>query len=465
MDSMMWFGAAVVIACLAFAIYSKVSEKRKANKAQKDFEVIPPRTDMRETQAEFTMPIASSVSDVAVNDDAVDDLSTVTAITIKDEQGQELQLVRQNDEDDITQYRELEIASVTHLSSSAVKVAVPVAQQMYSAAALAKAAPNGLFTATVSPGMLSHFAKDGSYTTMIHGANGVVRHSGFKAISGLSAVNPVMAVGIAMQAMAAVSGQYYLKLITSRLDSIEGQLNQIASLLTAQNLGVIRHSHKRLISICNHGALDDKDIQEIRSISNDVGQVYETYRELYEKQKRELSEYNPVGKGAQRLYDAYKKKVTEFYQTTQICALAYQVYLQAKLAEITVTYRLNPESAVLNDLRNDAVAIYNDPFDRKLVTNPQTAFNWVLSKAEECLTRTNFGEELTGILDSKSKKEENRRKQLAPLRESTRAVSVYADRMMDHRSSKQVLEGLDAPRKMLILPAKAEQRERIFIEA
>ena len=299
----------------------------------------------------------------------------------------------------------------------------------------------------------------------IHGANGVVRHSGFKAISGLSAVNPVMAVGIAMQAMAAVSGQYYLKLITSRLDSIEGQLNQIASLLTAQNLGVIRHSHKRLISICNHGALDDKDIQEIRSISNDVGQVYETYRELYEKQKRELSEYNPVGKGAQRLYDAYKKKVTEFYQTTQICALAYQVYLQAKLAEITVTYRLNPESAVLNDLRNDAVAIYNDPFDRKLVTNPQTAFNWVLSKAEECLTRTNFGEELTGILDSKSKKEENRRKQLAPLRESTRAVSVYADRMMDHRSSKQVLEGLDAPRKMLILPAKAEQRERIFIEA
>ena len=79
---------------------------------------------MRETQAEFTMPIASSVSDVAVNDDAVDDLSTVTAITIKDEQGQELQLVRQNDEDDITQYRELEIASIAHLSSSAVKVAV-----------------------------------------------------------------------------------------------------------------------------------------------------------------------------------------------------------------------------------------------------------------------------------------------------------------------------------------------------
>ena len=461
----MWFGMAVMIACLVFAIYTKVSEKRKANIAQKDFEPIPPRTDMRETQTVFTMPIASSVSDAMVDDDALDDLSTVTAITIKDEQGQELRLERQNGEDDLTQYRELEIASATHLSSSAVKVAVPVAQQMYSAAVLAKAAPNGLFTATVSSEMLSRFTRDGSFTTMIHGPNGVMSHSGFRAIPGLSAINPVMAVGIAMQAMAAVSGQYYLKLITSRLDSIEGQLNEIASLLTAQNLGVIRHSHKRLVSICNHGVLDDKDIQEIRSISNDVGKVYETYRELYEKQKRELSEYNPVGKGAQRLYDSYKKKVSEFYQTTQICTLAYQVYLQAKLAEITVTYRLNPKSAVLNDLRNDAVAIYNDPFDRSLVTNPKTAFNWVMSKAEECLTRTNFGEELTGILDSKSKKEENRRKQLEPLRESTRAVSIYADRMMDHRSSKQVLEGLDAPRKVLILPAKAEQRERIFIEA
>ena len=34
-----------------------------------------------------------------------------------------------------------------------------------------------------------------------------------------------------------------------------------------------------------------------------------------------------------------------------------------------------------------------------------------------------------------------------------------------YQSVREELEGLNAPRKMLILPAKAEQRERIFIEA
>ncbi len=467
MDSMMWFGLIVIIAVLAFAIYTKVSERRQLRKNHKEFKEIFPKTAIANTSTEFTVPVPTAVRDEMGDNDnsGIVDLSDATAITIKDTLGHELCLTRQNGEDDSVQYRELVISDATHLTSSAVKVAVPVAQQMYSAAALVKAAPNGLFTATVNPGMLSRFAKDGSFTTMIHGPKGVVSHNGFRAVTGLSAINPVMAVGVAMQAMAAVSGQYYLKLITARLDSIEAQIDQIASLLTAQNVGVIRHSHIRLILICNHETVDEKDIQEIRSISNDVGQIYETYRELYDKQKQTLSGYNPEGKGAQRLFDSYKKKVAEFYQTTQICALAYQVFMQAKLAEITVTFRLNPADPILNDLRNDALAIYNDPFDRSLVTNPQTAFSWVVGKADECLRRTNIGEELTGILDSKTKKEENRRKQLAPLRESTRILSEYADSMMDHESSRLVLEGMEAQKKVLILPAKGEQRERIFIEA
>ena len=54
----MWFGAAVVIACLAFAIYSKVSEKRKANKAQKDFEVDQIRDNIkREYCKEHNIPL------------------------------------------------------------------------------------------------------------------------------------------------------------------------------------------------------------------------------------------------------------------------------------------------------------------------------------------------------------------------------------------------------------------------
>src|SRR6185369_4233715 len=38
--------------------------------------------------------------------------------------------------------------------------------------------PNGIFSATVNPGMLTKFA-NGSTSTMIHGTKGIVGHAGF----------------------------------------------------------------------------------------------------------------------------------------------------------------------------------------------------------------------------------------------------------------------------------------------
>ena len=299
---------------------------------------------------------------------------------------------------------------------------------------------------------------------MIHGPNGIISHSGFKPVAGIAAINPVMAVGIAMQAMAAVSGQYYLQMINNRLTSIEGKLDQVVALINDQNKGKVLHAHKRLVQICGHEILGNNDVLEIRNLANEVGSVYETYRLRYEEQKAALLKYQYHGKGAQRQLSLYQAQVMEFYQTTQICAAAYQVYLQAKLAEATVTWKTDPFSPKLEDIKKDAREIYKDTFDRLLVTDPETALSWVLDKAEDCLKQTNLSEEVAGAFTSRSQKTENRKKQLEPIISNTRTLCDYTEAVLDLDSSRMVIEGISAPMKTLILPAKDDQPERIFIE-
>ncbi|MCL1847963.1 MAG: hypothetical protein FWF91_08410, partial [Coriobacteriia bacterium] len=82
-----------------------------------------------------------------------------------------------------------------------------------------KAAPNGLFTATAPLSDLMQYS-DGTVASIVMKGGEIANHSGFKEIA-LSVANPAAVVGAGMQAMAMISGQYYMDKISKQLEGIE----------------------------------------------------------------------------------------------------------------------------------------------------------------------------------------------------------------------------------------------------
>jgi hypothetical protein len=99
--------------------------------------------------------------------------------------------------------------------------------------------PNGLFTATVSPQLLTKFVADGTFSTMVREGGRIVKHAGFQSIS-----TTVFAPIAIMQLLSMVTGQYYMNGITKQLKSIDKKINllikfhhteKISKLMSVQN--------------------------------------------------------------------------------------------------------------------------------------------------------------------------------------------------------------------------------------
>ncbi len=136
---------------------------------------------------------------------------------------------------------------------------------------VAVANPNGLFTATVNPTSLTKFG-DGTFSTMIHGPQGIVQNAGYQAASA-----SVFAPLIVFQAMSIVTGQYYLQGITKQLGSIDKKIEQLVQLHHVERLAKIRycvHLLKKLHGI-NHPNIED--MMSLKMMQNEIGIIHEEY--------------------------------------------------------------------------------------------------------------------------------------------------------------------------------------------
>ena len=137
----------------------------------------------------------------------------------------------------------------------------------------------------------------------------------------------------------------------------------------------------------------------------------------------------------------------------------------AKLAEISILLRINPETTELEDLIKDTLDIYNNPFDQELIEDPLGAYDVIKVRAESCPKQTDIGESLRGAFSSNSQKETYRREQLAWFDDRITDLSVNAASVMNTDSSKAILKGFVSKKKVLIIPSRGEQRDRLFISA
>lgn len=80
---------------------------------------------------------------------------------------------------DEKQYKEIALDKASQVGGFGLKAGSAIGQQLYSIHQLAAQAPNGLFTATTNPALLSKLS-DGTVSTMVHGSKGIVAHYGFE---------------------------------------------------------------------------------------------------------------------------------------------------------------------------------------------------------------------------------------------------------------------------------------------
>lgn len=423
-------------------------EKTKSKKHEDDLyvEVQPIRASI-----EF----AGTIQNVENNTpQAAEDLSSVQeidSIVIQDELGQQLSFNKVQSISANASFRE-----VTYTASDkafkVIQMAMPAGQQLYTATALAQMAPNGLFTATVNPSHLSHFLKDGTYTTMIHGKAGVATHAGFQKVPGLSGFNSVAIATIAFQAMAIISGNHYMHLINQKLGTIEKNIQEIMAYNTDKDIGTLSYAQRRLMEITAHQTVTDGDMEDIRAIKRDVGKLYDQYRIMYSQQLESLKEYHAAKEPAEKRMNKYQTEVNKFSTTAKICAWAYQICLQAAIAEICVSMKRDVQKAEIQNMISDAVSICRSRFEE-----PDVSYNWIERKAYRILEEKTIKENIINI------KEEKKLKLLAPARDTSIDLKKTIRQVVETESSERIINSLQGDRQMLLIPGEDGSQPRIFI--
>ena len=279
------------------------------------------------------------------------------------------------------QYREIILNGASQVGGIGIRTGAVVGQQVFSMQQLAAQAPNGLFAATTDPTTLTKYA-DGTVSTMVHGKSGIASHYGFEQVKGISAINPAMVVSMGMQAMAFVSGQYYLKRINERMDRLESKVEQLMLYQKAEKIGNLKNAWEMLRKIASREVVDDHDLDQIIRIIDEAGKVYEQYKILVDQKMKELKRFTGKGGIAEERLEEYQQAILELQELLEICFIADQLKLKAEVAEIAIRRRINPQDPKVPVLLVELKSDINHSFSCNTSENFEDYTSPILKRAE-----------------------------------------------------------------------------------
>lgn len=285
----------------------------------------------------------------------------VDAIVLQNNSGEELSFSRIRT-DLPGQYVELEKASYAKAGADILKTGLPVAEKAYTLAELSQRAPNGLFTATVSPDKLSKFKKDKTFTTIIRNDKNIEKHAGFKEIESLSNVNPLMATEMAMAAMAAVSGQYYLNKINDQLNQLNVSVDKLFSFHNDEKIAILQNAAQRFSELSNKQVVDDNDIAQLRRLGDDVSNVCYEYRPKVDDLWNKLEHFSTSKNKPTMSVEEYEQALYDWNYYRSICREASRLEQISKALEIVLRRRRDISDPQLAQLMADLKNSYGNSF-------------------------------------------------------------------------------------------------------
>lgn len=243
-----------------------------------------------------------------------------------------LEPVQTNDEKlQSKKYYKVDFSEIDFAAGQLLNVGLNQGRELLTFSELAKKAPNGLFTASTSVDNLTQF-KDGSYSTMVRGANGQIqKHAGFVEVKGVGGVNLANLVSVGIQAMSIASGMYYLHEINTQLNTLNEKVNEIIRVRDDEQIGMLKSINKIIIEISNKEEVSDLDFAQLRRQREKASEIFEARFETYKRRRNE--NLNSLKK--------IEKSILEINKDTYILYQANRLELSAQLIEIFLHMKNN----------------------------------------------------------------------------------------------------------------------------
>ena len=337
-----------------------------------------------------------------------------------------------------------------------VQGATPVLGQAYSVAQLQAAAPNGLFTATADKASLSRFKADGTYTTMVRDSNNIlIRNAGFKEVELVNKINPALVISIGMQAMAIVSGQYYMTKINKQLNSITSSLEKIINLHHNEKIAILQNSQRRLVEITGRNVVDVSDIAEIRELRNKVGEIYDAYRNDLITDYQRTVRYSSKAIRAESRANEYTQIIDQMNFDMNVCAEADRLRIQTYMAEIAVRLKINPGDPMLPELFESLQKNYDESLIKQLKDNPNEYYMPIYENGEKLVYK--------GKNPSISSSE-NKEILISKISEHAKAViDIYSDTYEGDMTKKMITDYYSESQVFMMIDTSG--RQRVFLSA
>ncbi len=130
----------------------------------------------------------------------------------------------------------------------------------------------GLFTATVSPELLTKFA-NGSFSTMVKGMNGkIIQHAGF-----VSATSRVLTPAILFQITSIITAQYYLNIINNNFKALARKLEDLKRYVKYDKWAELENIQEQIVEIQNNPYPQIEDLVLIKQLESKLGSLQKYY--------------------------------------------------------------------------------------------------------------------------------------------------------------------------------------------
>jgi len=383
-------------------------------------------------------------------------LRMVESIEISNRSGQSLVLANLDSPSSLSSksYREI-TARGTAIGANLIQGSLPALAQAQTLAEIAKAAPNGLFTATAPLSDLMQYS-DGTVASIVMKGGEIANHSGFKEIA-LSVANPAAVVGAGMQAMAMISGQYYMDKISKQLEGIEHGIERLIGFHHDANIGKLRSVESRMKEIIGKQHVDEPDIIALQSGIREADCVLMEYYtrlerlsksgELTEVQVRTLRSHLSAAKEIKNLRANTEEH--ELYYSFQICLFASKLMLESKKAEFATRMKIGEiEKAT------EALESFNSMYQQSFLANANEflddLYMPINDKAESLVGRQWF--------ESKKAKSE-----LESIEAKKEHLQGHIGLIIEDGSDEEMIRSFSDESEILYLPSGDESVPRMFI--
>jgi hypothetical protein len=279
-------------------------------------------------------------------------------------------------------------------------------------AAISALNPNGLFTATVSPQLLTLFA-DGTVSTMIHQGGHIAAHAGFQSISAT-----VFAPIAIMQLMSMIAGQYYMNGITKQLKNIDKKINLLIKFHHTEKIARLENSQVLIQQLCDVQYPGIEHLTQLKNVEFEVGAIYREYLSYLNDSVNAISKIDDTHdlfsqNRFDKLFSLDDKSEfsSNFYMVTTSDEILHLIPIIEFMLNVKINARDNSRNHQIDELYNKIAKYTKDSFfansiGRVLLEKYYTPF---IDEAKNILNTTIFHQE-----DSKRRKKiiENRKENI-----------------------------------------------------